>query len=58
MMDHRNERDNSDRDSDLPAQSDRSEPSPSAGDASTGSYYYDDSTGYEVYDDEGDCEEE
>jgi hypothetical protein len=55
MMKHRNEPDNSDRE--LPAQSDRSE-SP-AGDASTGSYYYDDATGYELYDgDEDEGEEE
>jgi hypothetical protein len=60
MMAHRNEPDNSnrDRDCDRPAQSDRSESSPGAGDAATGSYYYDDSTGYEVYDAEDDCEEE
>jgi hypothetical protein len=57
MMDHRNEPDNSDRDRDLPEQSNRSESSP-ASDASTSSYYYDDSTGYEVYDDEDECEEE
>jgi hypothetical protein len=57
MMDHRNEPDNSDRDRDLPEQSNRSESSP-ASDASTSGYYYDDSTGYEVYDDEDECEEE
>jgi hypothetical protein len=58
MIDHRNEPDKSDRDCDRPGQSDRPESSQHGNDVSTGSYYYDDSTGYEVYDDEDDGEEE
>lgn len=58
MMDHRNEPDNSNRDRDRPPQSDQSDSSTGAGDAATGSYYYDDSTGYEVYNAEDDGEEE
>lgn len=58
MMDHRNQPDNSDRDHELPAQPEQSDSPAGAGDAATGNYYYDDSTGYEVYDDADDCEEE
>jgi hypothetical protein len=58
MIDHHNEPDNSNRDLDQPADAERSESSDSAGDASTGSYYYDDSTGYEVYDDDDEDERE
>ena len=58
MIDHRNEPDKSDRDCDRPAQSDRPESSPPRSDVPTGGYYYDDSTGYEVYDGEDDSEEE
>ena len=56
MIDHQNEPDNSNRDLDRPAHAERSESSGSADDASTGSYYYDDSTGYEVYDDDDEDE--
>jgi hypothetical protein len=50
MMKHHHEPDNADRDRDPAAQSDRSESPGSADDVSRGSYYYDDATGYEVYD--------
>jgi len=58
MIDHHNEPDNSNRDHDRPAHAERSESPGSADDASTGSYYYDDSTGYEVYDDDDEDERE
>lgn len=58
MMDHRKEPDNSDRNRDRPAQSERSESDPKPSEVATGSYYYDDSTGYEVYDDKNDGDEE
>jgi hypothetical protein len=54
MIDHHNEPDNTNSDLDRPAHAERSESSGDADDASTGSYYYDDSTGYEVYDDDDD----
>jgi hypothetical protein len=59
MIDRHDEPDNSNRDLDRPANAERSESSGNADDASTSSYYYDDSTGYEVYDadDEDDGEE-
>ena len=58
MIDHNNEPDNSNCELDRPAGDERSESSGKADDASTGSYYYDDSTGYELYDDDEDEREE
>jgi hypothetical protein len=58
MIDHHHEPDNSNRDLDQPGHAERSESSDGADDASTGSYYYDDSTGYEVYDDDDQDERE
>jgi hypothetical protein len=58
MIDHHNEPGNSNRDLDRPSPADRSESSDGADDASTGNYYYDDSTGYEVYDDDDEDERE
>ena len=58
MIDHHNEPDNSNRDLYRPAHGERSESSGNADDAATGNYYYDDSTGYEVYDEDEDDREE
>ena len=58
MIDHHNEPDNSNRDRDRPAHDERSESSGNTDEASTGKYYYDDSTGYEVYNDDDEDEHE
>lgn len=58
MIDHRNEPDEPDRDRDQPEQLDPNGSSQQGNDVSTGSYYYDDSTGYEVYDEENDTDDE
>jgi len=49
MMNHRDYSDNSRSDRDRPATPEETDSPSDAGDSTTGEYYYDDSTGYEVY---------
>jgi hypothetical protein len=58
MMNHRDDSDNSRSDRDRPPAPEEPDSLSDAGDSTTGEYYYDDSTGYEVYDDDDDDEDE
>ena len=58
MIDHSHNPDNPDRNSDQIPLSDPSNSSSNSEAPSPGNYYYDDATGYEVYEDEDECEEE
>jgi hypothetical protein len=57
MIDHQNEPDNRNRELTRPADAERNESAAKDDEASSGSYYYDDSTGYEIYDEDDECEE-
>jgi len=58
MMNHRDDSDNSRSDRDRPAAPEKTDSPSDAGDSTKGEYYYDDATGYEVYVDDNDEDED
>jgi len=58
MMKHRDDSDNLQSGRDRPPKPEETDSPSDAGDSTTGEYYYDDSTGYEVYDGDNDEDED